>query len=272
MTALGLSLTDETNGATIDELVERCRAEGVDFVELPAGPLERAIGAPVPTVALEPPPENGIELGLLELEEEVLQDSYELARATFDAQLREWRRATSLAPAGAIRRSWEAAGRPIRFVAWAGLDRLSDIEVDYACRFAAALGAGAIVSDLPSAAAVRLASMRCRVPIAVRNAPTLGPLDLDLLLTRGPALAAALDLTTWLDGRHGDPLPFIEEHAGSIAQLRLAARGIAAAPFGEHTVAVGACLAGLRTAGLDLPVVVEADSALRAAALAWLRG
>src|SRR5690606_39151235 len=113
VTTLGLALADETNGATVDELVERCRAEGVDFVELPAGPLERAIGAPVPTVALEPPPENGIELGLLELEEEVLLDSYELARATFDSQLREWRRATSLAPAGAIRRSWEAAGLPI---------------------------------------------------------------------------------------------------------------------------------------------------------------
>lgn len=259
-------------GIAIDELPVGCAPDGIGFVEVSAGPLERSIGAPVPTVPLEPPPADGIEFGLLELEEEVLRDSYELARATHDAQLREWRRATSLAPAGALRRAWEHAGLPIRFVAWDGLDRLSDVEVDYACRLAAAVGADAVVAAMPARAAARHATGPYRVPIAIRNTPVLGPVDFDLLLARGPALAAAFDLTAWLDGRHGSPVPWIEEHAARVVQLRVAARGSSVAPFGEHTPVVTGCFDALRAAGLDLPVLVEGDPGLREAAVARLRG
>lgn len=270
MTA-GLATVQGTNAA-LDDLLEHCLPAGVDFVELPADRLERAVGAPVPTVPIEPPPVDAIELGLLELEQEVLQDSYELARATYTAQLRDWRRTTSLVPAGAVRRAWEAAGLRIRFVAWDGLDRLTDAEIDYACRLAAAVGADAVVTDMPPAAAVRHASASYRVPLAIRNTAASAPLDLELLLARGPGLAAAVDLAAWFEGRHGPPFPWIEEHVDSIVQLRVTAAGMASAPFGRHTPAIVACLEELRAAGIDLPVVIEGDEVLRAAALARVRG
>ena len=79
-----------------DDIAAACVTLGVSAVELSAQPVETFLGAPVLPAGARPAQPEGVEQGLIPLEEEVLRDSFDLARKTFAAQLARWRSVATL--------------------------------------------------------------------------------------------------------------------------------------------------------------------------------
>ena len=129
----------DARGATLAGLLARCRARQAAFAIVPLDAIERALGAPDMATRIGPPPRNAVELGLLELEEEVLQEEYDMVRATLIERRRTWQQSAELDAAAAIGRQWREAGVPIRFVTCKPAD------ADFAARIATALEAEGIV-------------------------------------------------------------------------------------------------------------------------------
>jgi hypothetical protein len=129
----------------------------VDAVVVDADALEQRLGRPVPTVPLEQPPANALELGLLELEEDVLRDAYTLASATFATTLRRWRRSLSTEAIETLSADWQAADIPIASVSWAGAGGWSAEDLSDRCRVCVALSASLVVPPTAALAASRLA-------------------------------------------------------------------------------------------------------------------
>lgn len=140
-------------------------------IELSSGAIERHLGAPVPVVPLVPPPANALELGLLELEEEVLLDEYTLARDTFGTHLCAWRLSCDLGPLAALRRRYDEDGVAIERVRWDALAAMSDAEIDYACRVTKALGAHLVTIEPSRHVAARLEPHARRHGLAVHVDP-----------------------------------------------------------------------------------------------------
>lgn len=241
-----------------------CSALGVDLVELHATVVEAFLDAPVPTVALEPPAVDGIELGLLELEEEVLQDSYELAKHTFDTQLRQWRESVPLAPLATWRRDWDAAGIVIHAVQWDGLAGWSDDEVDYAGRVSNRIGARVLATDLPRAGIGRLAGLAepHALKLGVLNSAATRESAFVRALKEAPGVGAALDVEQWMVDGHQSPLSFIAAHADRLTHVRLTVRSTHAGgpPFGDASPLVADLLQQQRKGGHDVPVILAVDA------------
>ncbi|ODS52850.1 MAG: hypothetical protein ABS36_15380 [Acidobacteria bacterium SCN 69-37] len=150
----GVSLSVGDDGRPLRALLDEARALRVASVAVDIRLVERELGAPEPAVPLDPPTIDGLAFGLLELEEEVLQDAYTLARETFDARRRHWRTGASLAALTSLRTTRGVAIDAITapdLVAW------SDAELDYAARVAAACGARRLATTASPAAPRRIA-------------------------------------------------------------------------------------------------------------------
>lgn len=256
-----------------------CQRLGIHSVVLDVAVLDRVLGAPVPTVPLEPPPDNGMAFGLLELEEDVLRDSYELARQTFDVQLRAWRTGTRLDALDDMRHAWHRAGVTLDILHAPDLVTSPDEDLIHACRLAAAIGARVVSTTMSPGGLSRLA------PIArhqgVRLSPTgdaaIGEADLERLLADTPDISVSIDIAARADDERS-PLSFIERHADRVSHVRL---GDAAWPMpgpNRPDAAVHHVLRRLRAGAWDFPVVIDVerddvdewiDEATRA--IAWCR-
>lgn len=222
---LGVAIPEATgpDGRSLEWVLARCLDLGIVVVEVTLDTLEAALGAPVPTAPLEPPPADGLSFGLLEVEEDVLRDSYELAKQTFDVQLRAWRASVALAPLTDLHRTWQAAGVSIEIVRVPDLILWSDDEVDYACRATRAVSARTLATRASLAGPRRLAPLARRhdVQLSFASDQTTGAAELDRILQHDDSVAVAIDIARWTIGGHGSPVPFLMDHARRVSHVRL---------------------------------------------------
>lgn len=240
-----------TVGHSLEWAIARCADMGVAIVELSGETLDSILGVPVPTVPLEPPPADGLALGLLELEEDVLRDSYELARQSFDAQVRSWRATVSLAPLADLRRSCQNAGVTIDVVSIPDLNLWSDKEVDYACRATRAAGARVLATRAsPGPRHLVPFAHRHDVLLSFVGETTTGASDLSRILEHDRRIDVSLDLHAWTSGGRGSPLPFLHEHAPRVSHVRLR---------DANNTQMAELLGAMRVNGWDFPVIIAVD-------------
>lgn len=224
---LGVSIPGSVGsvGPSLERVLARCVETGFTTAEFHIQTLEVVLGAPVPTVPLEPPPADGLAVGLLELEEDVLRDSYDLARRTFDGQVRSWRTTASFAPVVELGRKWRSAGVSIDIVRAPDLILWSAEEVAYTFRAARALGARVVTTRAALAVPRRLApfARETGLVLSLEADSTTGASDLGRLLDEDDQIAVAIDFDTWTTGGHGSPLPFMRDRARHISHVRLPA-------------------------------------------------
>lgn len=228
LTTIGLRVPDTfgTHDLSADELIARCATLGVDTVELSAAMVEAWLGAP-PEPALLRMPEDDFEHGLLPIEEEVFRDEIELGRATFAAQLRQWRLSVLLTRSSSaldhLRGRFAAAGIRIAILEWDGLASLPDEEVDYAFEIAKRLGAVALSTDLSSGGPKHLGAFAAKhqTMIGFHGDEGTGSEALEAALAPGAFNGISVDVTSWVVGGNGSPLPFIERHASRVTHVQL---------------------------------------------------
>jgi sugar phosphate isomerase/epimerase len=262
---LGISIPGTVGlaGRSLDWALALCVDMGIAVVELSGNTLDSILGVPVPTVPLEPPPADGVEFGLLELEEDVLRDSYELAKQTFDAQLRAWRTTASLSPLERLRRSCQNAGISIDVASVPDLVRWSDDEVDYACRAARAVGARVLATRASLAGPRRLAPVARRHGVGLSftgDAPT-GADELGRILEFDDHIAVSVDLGTWTAAGQGSLLAFLDQHAPRVSHVRLRhlPRDGTAITSGSGDAPVRDVLRAMRDHSWGFPAIIVVD-------------
>jgi hypothetical protein len=245
----------------LDALRRACARLAVRTFAIEAAPLERLLGAPVPTVPLEPPPADGVAFGLLELEEDVLRDSYELARETFQGQLRAWRTDARTDALDTLRQDWQRDDVSFGLLHVPDLVLWNDDEVEYACRVARALGAGVLSTRRSLGGSARLATVSgaLGIRLTIESDEATGDAELDRILGEAQHVSAAIDVGAWLAGGHGTPLPAIERHAARLTHIRMddtawPAPGPAGLGSPVHDL-----MRHLRTAPRPLPIVIDVD-------------
>lgn len=244
-----------------DDVLRRLVQLDVHVCVVDAAFIEQTLGAPVEPDVLNPP-ELGAEHGLIPLEQVVFDEALAVGRAAFAGQVRTWRIAVDLTPLADLRRAWEDAGVRIASVDWPNLTALGDEEVDYAFRVAAAVGAGAIATDLSLGAPQRLAPVAERhgVTIAFHAQDGADPMDLEAALGYSPFIGADVDLGQWLVAGAGSPLTFVTMHTDRIATVRLTDRQTsdgALTWFGEGESPIREVLDSMRAHAWSLPAIVE---------------
>ncbi len=219
---LGLRITPDA-GRSLVAWLDDLRGQQVAAIDVDIRLLEELLRAPQPAVPIEPPPVDGLAFGLLELEEEVLHDSYTLAAATHRSQVQQWRTQVDLAPLGALGRDWSSAGLPFGVVTVPDLARWSAEEQDYACRLTQAIGARIVATEFSAAGPQRLAPLvrRHDVCLSFVNDATTSVTELARVAAEDGPVAVALDLRVWTRRGQGPVLPFIEAHAGRISHVHL---------------------------------------------------
>jgi sugar phosphate isomerase/epimerase len=261
----------------MDDILTRSSSLGVTAVELAFHTIEAYLDRPIEPVLLHPPAVT-FEMGVLPGEEEIYQEAGELARRTFAARVRDWRRCVTLAPLEALQRHAAAIGVRVAAVRWDSLatrdcgdpnpdrnsDEMHEDELEYACRVAAALQARALVMPLfqDGPSRVAAAAQRHGVTVAFLNAPTTSASALARMLEESPSTRAAIDVGQWIADGHGSPLPFIERHARRIAQVRLTDRRVSdGAPtwFGEGDAGIDEVLRAARDRGWQCEATVAID-------------
>ena len=222
---LGLSIPGTVGpaGRSLESTLARCLDLGIVVVEVAIDTLEIELEAPVPTVPIEPPPADGLAFGLLELEEDVLRDSYELAKQTFDAQVQAWRTTVALAPLADLRRVWHEADVSIEIVRVPHLVLWSDDEVDYACRVARAVGARTLTTCASLAGPRRLVALADRhdLQLSFTNDETTSAAELGRILQHDDSITVGVDIDAWTTGGLGSPVPFLKEHGPRISHVRV---------------------------------------------------
>lgn len=220
---LGRALTE--SGPSLPSWLDVLRGRHSGAIDVDLGLLERALGAPAAVAPIEPPPVDSLALGLLELEEQVLRDSYVLAATTLRAHLREWRRAVDVAALEPLRRDWHAAGLTFDIITASGAMTWSADEQHYVCRLAAALEARIIsVSGVPAVSTEPAAGSPFPEVSGVRVS-LVNDADTDMgsaaRVAASGDFALALDLRVWTRSVHGPLMPFVETHVDRISHIRL---------------------------------------------------
>jgi hypothetical protein len=211
----------------------------------------------MPTVPLEPPPADGLTLGLLELEEDVFRDSYELARETFDTQLRLWRTALSADALENLRRDISGDDVTIAGIFCPGLKSLSDADVNGVCRIARALGARSISIPLPLAPSVRFGGFADRhgLPLAFSSSSAVSLEACAAILRSTPGAYLIPDLSMGGPDEHGPPVPFVDDHIARVAYGRIPSDVGDDSPAGVRSL-----LEARRDHGWTFPVLVSVDA------------
>jgi hypothetical protein len=266
---LGISVPEHLGprGLSVEGLITRCRALDISLIEVRGDAIETFLGAPVPIVPLDPPPSDGegLALGLIDLEEEVLRDAYNLAKATFDEQVRAWRASVSLAGLDGLRRRLNEADVGVVSMTWADLGAAADADLHHACRVATTLGARAIVTSFPPADGVgRLARVaqahQLRIGLDSSGAGSLD--EVDASLAAGPFIGTTVDIGDWTADRSTTPIPFLSRHADRVTHVYVRDRRRdhgPSMPFGEGDTPIGEVLAAMRAGGWPFPAIVLPD-------------
>ena len=261
---VGMNVPYNFGGRTmpVDEILSRSVQLGVSALELRAQPVETYLGAPVLPPAVTAPPGKAAEAGLVELEQEVLRDSLELAKKTFASNLRSWRASVDLARAAALRRRYEEAGVRIEIVKWDNLGAMADEELDYAFRLTKALGGRALSTEISAAGPPRLAPVaeRHQMFVGLHGHASTGAAQYDAAFRHGPFIGANVDIGHWVAGGHGSPLPFLREHAARVTHIHVKdrkANGGPNVPFGEGDTPVREVLQTMRDNRWPFQATVE---------------
>jgi hypothetical protein len=249
-----------------DDILAACVALGVSAVELGAQSIETMLGAPVLPASARPGPAKGIEQGLIPLVEEVLQESFELARKTYKAQLARWRGAADLARLAPLRRQFDDAGVRIEIVRWDDLAAFTDDEVDYAFCVSKALGARALSTDLSGSGPRVLAPAagRHEMFVGFHGGEGTGAAEFQTAFAAGAFIDANLDIGHWVAGNHGDPVPFIRDHA-RITHIHVTDRKAKHGrqmPFGEGDTPIRQVLQAMRDNRWPFQATVESEYAV----------
>lgn len=259
----GVSLTFDAGRSLSVRLDDLRGRAAVDTVDVDIRLLERALGAPESAMPIEPPPLDGLAFGLLELEEEVLHDSYVLAAATLQSQVREWRTKIDVAAIGPISHTWDAAGLPFGIVTVPDLTTWSGDEQSYACRLASAAGARVVSTAFSQADPARLAPLARRHDLHISFvSDATGVADLARVTAEDTHLAVALDLHTWTLDEQGSLLPFVEAHADRLSHIYLPGSlrvddGAIAVDVDDASIADVLRALGRRTSPIPVIVVVD---------------
>ena len=246
----------------MDEILAACVTLGVSAVELRAQPIESFLGAPALPASAQPAPPQGVEQGLIPLEEEVLEESFELARRTFAGQLARWRTSVDLARLAPLRRQFEVAGVAVEILEWEDLAAFTYDEIDYAFRVAKALGARALSTETSSAGARRLAPAAAmhQLRVGLHGHESAGAADFVEAFRAGAFIGANLDIGHWVAGNHGSPLPFLREHTARITHIHVKDRkadGGPTMPFGEGDTPIKQVLQTMRDSRWRFQATVE---------------
>lgn len=222
---VAVALGHGADWGTLDELTHHLW-EARDFaVVLDGDALEAMLGAPVPTVPLDPPLVDGAGLafGLLDLEEDVLRDSYALAKDTHDAHVRTWRETVSLAPLATMHQSTRMHGPAIAAVYWNALASFASDALDHAWRLSSMLGVThlATTASVDGAHTLATACERQQIPVAVTPDHTAGFREIARLLAECRALGITVDLATWSAAGHGPVSDLIRAHGDRIVSVSL---------------------------------------------------
>lgn len=220
---------------TIEDILSNCTRLGVTAVELAASIIEAYLGKPVMRSSLLETPNDLFETGALPLEQEILEDEIALAQQTIDERVRTWRASASLAPLGSIHDRVSTAGVRITTAWWPGLARLSDPEIDWCFGAVKMLGAHAITTPFVVGDPRRLAPFADRhgITVAFRGDGPTRPSGLEAALKHSPLHAVSVDLRACVRGGHGSPLPFLRQHAGRVAEVRIDACDLSGDPAAE---------------------------------------
>jgi hypothetical protein len=247
----------------VEDMLSTALACGASEVGLGAEAVERALGAPILPASAKTAPDEGIEGGLLELEQEVLRESFDLARATFEEQLRTWRSSVDLDGFVSIGRRFERAGVGIAVAAWERLQPLPDAELEYVFRVSKAMGARAMATEASAGLARRLARFVARYEMSVgltisnRTAPADSePADLE-----GP-LSIGLEIAGWPHGGRHSPVELVRRHRERITHVYLQDRTAGEGTpvrLGDGGAPVKEVLLAMRESRARFPAIVRID-------------
>jgi sugar phosphate isomerase/epimerase len=239
----------------------RCATLAVPAIELDASALEACLGAPVAPAFLASP-DFTVEAGILPDEAELFQQDLDLARTTFAARLRAWRRSVSLAPLDALRRAYDDAGVQIEIVRWPDLGMLEDDELDYGFRLALAAGARVLSTEWSIDGATRVGPFaeRYGVFVGFRTGADATIAEIEAALNVSPFNAVNLDLGDWIVGVSGSPLAFLTAHADRVTHVHLGDRRLsdgAVAWFGQGDAPIREVLQAMRQEAWSFQATVE---------------
>lgn len=247
-----------------DAIIAGCASLGVNALELRAQPIETFLGIPVATPAAEGHANEGLETGLIELEEEIFREAADLAKNTLASQVRQWRASVAMDRVATLRRQYEDAGIAVDILKWDGIYEMSDEEIDYTFRLARAMGATAISTEIASTAdaTARLGRFadKHRFRVGYHGHAETGAADYERVFGQSPFNGANVDIGHWIAGGHGSPLPFLREHAQRITHVHVKDRRVnngPNVPFGEGDTPIREVLQAMRDSKWAFQATVE---------------
>lgn len=203
---------------TAEEVLKNLLELGLSSVELRSQPVEAFFGAPIPTRGpgfgrrTPPTPEQQAQ-------------QKEAAEA-----LEKWRLSAPMDRFREFARKWNEAGVKIDIVKFDGVDSMKEEIVDYAFRFAKALGARALSCEIPVSRTKWLgehaAQHRFMVGYhghgEVKNPEAFAtPESWERSMSYSKYNGINLDIGHFLAGNNTSPIPFIRKHADRITHIHL---------------------------------------------------
>lgn len=247
-----------------DEIIASSVRLGVSAVELRAQPIETFLGVPVAAAGAQEHANEGLETGLIELEEDIFREAADLAKTTLTAQIRKWRASVALDRVVTLRRQYEDAGVFVEVLKWDGIYEMADDEIDYAFRLAKAIGAKAISTEISATDGhtARLGTFadKHQLRVGYHGHATTAAGDYERVFGQAKFNGANVDIGHWVAGGHGSPLPFLREHAARITHVHVKDRRTndgPNTPFGEGDTPIREVLQAMRDNKWPFQATVE---------------
>jgi sugar phosphate isomerase/epimerase len=201
--------------AGADDMLKDLLELGLSAVELRSQPVEGALGAPVVP--------SGGRRG------QATPEQVESRRAAEEA-LAKWRLAADLGRVSEFRKKWQDAGINIEIVKFDGVNTMKDEVVDYAFRFAKALGARALSCEIPVSRTKWLGEFAEKHKLMVgyhghgdvKNPEAFAtPESWERSMSYSKYNGINLDIGHFTAGNSTSPVPFIKKHADRITHVHL---------------------------------------------------
>ena len=189
---------------------------GLSSVELRSQPVESSLGAPV---SWSPSFRRGTQT----------PEEKEKQRAAGEA-LEKWRLSADLSRVPEFRKKWRDAGISIDIVKFDGVDSMKDEVVDYAFRFAKALGARALSCEIPVSRTKWLGEFAAKHQLMVgyhghgdvaNPEAFAAPASWERATSYSKYNGINLDIGHFTAGNNTSPIPFIQKHADRITHIHL---------------------------------------------------
>lgn len=198
-----------------DDVLNYLLELGLSSVELRSQPVEGALGAPAQPVRRR----RGT----------ATPEQIEQQRAAA-AALEEWRLGADMGRVTEFRKKWNDAGISIDIVKFDGVDAMKDAVVDYAFRFARALGARALSCEIPVSRTKWLGEFAAKHKLMVgyhghgdvaNPEAFAAPPSWERAMSYSKYNGINLDIGHFTAGNNTSPIPFIRKHADRITHVHL---------------------------------------------------